>query len=222
MQQEPHGSRGSLVEPLARGSVENPEVPARSVMVRPDAEGGSTRGDERRRKPSRRSAGDVLRRGLGGSGTTAVEPGRMGSSALESAELSTSYSSEFEAVEHRRREGAAGGATHHGPAARKSFASENPRSGSGPSVFARPEGDQPVEGAKNPENGSCRVRQTRVMQIPPPMSLKGRETPGGATWPGMAREGTSARTLRGRRSLWKLPRGRKTERTAERRNTSRS
>jgi hypothetical protein len=45
------------------------------------------------------------------SGTTAVGPGRMGSSALEAAELSTSYSSEFETVEHRGREGARGAAT---------------------------------------------------------------------------------------------------------------
>jgi hypothetical protein len=87
-------------------------------------------------------------------------------------------------------------------------------------VSARPEGDQPVVGAKNPENGSCRVRQTRVMQIPLPMSLKGRETPGGATRPGMAGEGVSARTLRGRRSLRKLPDGLRTVRTVERRNTS--
>jgi len=83
----------------------------------------------------------VLRRGLGDSGTTAVEPGWMGSSAFESAELPTSYSSEFEAVEHRRREGAAGAATHHGPAIRKSLARANPRSGRGPSVSSRPEGD---------------------------------------------------------------------------------
>ena len=110
----------------------------------------------------------------------------------------TSYSSEFEAVEHHGREGAAGAATHHGLCIRKSHSSKNPRSGSGPSESARPEGDEPVEGAKNPEDGSCRVRQTRVMQIPLPMSLKGRETPGGATRPGMAGEGMEARTLRGR------------------------
>jgi len=30
-------------------------------------------------------------------------------------------------------------------------------SGSGPSVSARPEGEEPVEGAKNPEDGLCRV-----------------------------------------------------------------
>jgi hypothetical protein len=68
-----------------------------------------------------------------------------------------------------------------GLAARKGFESENPMSGSGPSESARPEGEQTVEGAKNPEDGRCRVRQTRDLRIPPPMSLKGRETPGGAT-----------------------------------------
>jgi len=39
--------------------------------------------------------------GLASLGTMAMEPGRMGSSALEPAELATSYSSEFEADEHR-------------------------------------------------------------------------------------------------------------------------
>jgi hypothetical protein len=220
MQQQPHGSCGSLVDPLVPGSVKHPGASARLVMVRPDDESGSARGEERRRKPLRRSGSDALRRGLGGSGTTAVGPGWKGSSALESAELSTSYSSEFEAVEHRRQEGAAGAATHHGLSARKSSASENPMSGSGPSEFARPEGEEPVEGVRNPEDGTCRVRQARVMRIPPPMSLKGHETPGGAIWPGMAREGISARTLRGRRSLREPPVGLRTERTAGRWNSS--
>jgi len=30
-------------------------------------------------------------------------------------------------------------------------------SGSGPSVSARPEGEQPVEGVRNPEDGRCRA-----------------------------------------------------------------
>jgi len=85
--------------------------------------------------------------------------------------LQTSYSSEFEAVEHRGREGAAGAAMHHGLSVRKSIASENPMSGSGPSESARPEGEQPVEGAKNPEDGLCRARQARDIRIPPPMPL---------------------------------------------------
>jgi hypothetical protein len=170
-------------------------------MVRPDAEDSSTRGDQRGRKPLRRLGDHVLRRGLAGSGTTAVEPGRAGSSALEATELSTSYSSEFEAVEHRGREGARDAATRLGPTARKSSTSENPRSGSGPSESARPEGEEPVEAARNREDGTCRVRQTRVMRNPPLTSLKGRETPGGATRPGMAGEGVTARTLRGPPSL---------------------
>jgi len=85
--------------------------------------------------------------------------------------LQTSYSSEFEAVEHRGREGAAGAAMHHGLPVRKSIASWNPMSGSGPSESARPEGEQPVEGAKNPEDGLCRARQARDIRIPPPMPL---------------------------------------------------
>jgi hypothetical protein len=160
---------------------------------------------------------------VGGSAALEPRPWNQGEEAQvpwSRRSLQTSYSSEFEAVRHHRREGAAGAATHHGLCTRKSCTSENPRSGSGPSVSARPEGDQPVEGAKNPKDGSCRVRQARVMQIPPPMSLKGRETPGGATRPGMAGEGTLARTLRGRRSLRKLPGDLRIARTAERRNAS--
>jgi len=116
----------------------------------------------------------------------------MGSSVLKAMELSTSYSSEFEAVEHHGRQDAADAERRPGLAARKGFEGENPRSGRGPSVSSRPEGEQTVEGARNPEDGVCRVRQTRVIRIPLPMSLKGRETPGGATRPGMAGEGISA------------------------------
>jgi len=73
------------------------------------------RGDQWGRKPLRQPGDDVLRRGLEGLGTTAVEPGRKGSSAFEAAELSTSYSSEFETVEHRGRRGAGGAATRSRP-----------------------------------------------------------------------------------------------------------
>jgi hypothetical protein len=45
----------------------------------------------------------------------------------------------------------------HGPSVRKSLTSKNPMSGSGPSVSARPEGDQSVEGARNPEDGRRRA-----------------------------------------------------------------
>jgi hypothetical protein len=95
--------------------------------------------------------------GLPGSGTTAVEPGRKGTSAFEAAELSTSYSSEFETVEHRGRRGARDAATRFRPIRSKEPESENPRSGSGPSESARPEGEQPVEGVRNPEDGRCRA-----------------------------------------------------------------
>jgi hypothetical protein len=90
-------------------------------MVRPDAEGSSARGDQRGRKPLRRPGNDVLRRGLEDFGTAYAEPGRAGSSVLEAVELSTSYSSEFETVEHRGREGARGAATRLGLPARKNL-----------------------------------------------------------------------------------------------------
>jgi len=191
-------------------------------MVRPDAEGSSTRGDQRGRKPLRRPGDHELRRGLAGSGTRYMEPARTGSSALEAAELSTSYSSEFETVEHRGREGAVDAAMRLGLAARKSSTSENPMSGSGPSESARPEGEKPVEGVRNPEDGWCRAWHARVIRIPPLMSLKGRETPGGATRSCWTGEGVSARTLRGRRSLREQPGGLRTVRTVGRRKTSRS
>jgi hypothetical protein len=162
----------------------------------------------------------VLRRGLEDSGTTYVEPGRAGSSVLEAVELSTSYSSEFETVEHHGREDAADAAMRHGLPVRKSLASENLMSGSGPSVSARSEGEQPVEGVRNPEDGRCRARQARDVRIPPLMSLERRETPGGATRSGMTGEGALARTLRGRRSLRELPGGLRTARTADRRKSS--
>jgi hypothetical protein len=50
MQRKPQGSCGSLVDPPVLGLFEDPGAPARSIMVRPDAEGSSARGDERGRK----------------------------------------------------------------------------------------------------------------------------------------------------------------------------
>jgi len=142
-----------------------------------------------RRKPLRWLGDDVLRRGLSGSGTTYVEPGRRGSSALEAAELSTSYSSEFETVEHRGREGAVDAATRLGLPARKGPTSENPMSGSGPSESARLEGEQPAEGVRNPEGGRCRAWMARVIRIPSLKSLEGREPQEGRSSPaGLERE----------------------------------
>jgi len=135
-------------------------------------------------------------------------------------ELSTSYSSEFETVEHHGRKDAADAEMRHGLPVRKSLAGENLMSGSGPSVSARPEGEQPVEGVRNPEDGRCRARQARDVRIPSLMSLERRGTPGGAIRSGMTGEGALARTLRGRRSLRELPGGLRTARTAGRRNTS--
>jgi len=105
----------------------------------------------------RRSGDDVLRRGLAGSGTTAVEPGWRGTSAFECAELTTSYSSEFETEEHRGRRGARDAATRFRPHRPKGPDEREPQSGSGPSESARPEGEQPVEGVRNPEDGQCRA-----------------------------------------------------------------
>jgi len=56
-------------------------------------------------------------------------------------------------------------------------------SGSGPSVSARQEEEQPVEGVRNPEDGRCRAVEARVIRTPPLMSLKGPEPYEGRTGP---------------------------------------
>jgi len=95
----------------------------------------------------------------------AMEPGRKGSSVFEPAELATSYSSEFEGVEHHRQRDAADAETRLGLAVRKVSSSGNPMSGSGPSVSARLRREQTVEGVRNPEDGQCRAWQARVIRI---------------------------------------------------------
>jgi hypothetical protein len=54
----------------------------------------------------------------------------------------------------------------------------NPTSGSGPRD-RNVAGEQTVEGVRNSADGTCRVRQARVKRTLLPMSLKGRQTPGG-------------------------------------------
>ena len=168
LQRKPHGSCGSLEDPLVSGLVNDPGMPVRSVMVRPDAEGSSMRGDEWGRKLLRQPGDDVLRRGLAGLGTTAVEPGRKGSSAFESAELSTSYSSEFETVEHRGRRGARGAATRFWPVRSKG-----------------PDEQEPHE----------RQRTQRVRKAGGRSNRRGGEKPRGRMVPGRGRPG-SYRSLR--------------------------
>src|SRR5688572_14771142 len=65
----------------------------------------------------------------------------------------------------------------------------NPMSGSGPSVSARPEGEQTVEGARNPEDGRLRVRQTRGIRSLRRCRCRGgkpQEGRPGQAWPGRA------------------------------------
>jgi hypothetical protein len=45
--------------------------------------------------------------------------------------------------------------------------------------IAQVAGEKTVEGVRNPEDGTCRVRQAREKRTLLPMSLKGRRTPGG-------------------------------------------
>ena len=132
------------------------------------------------RKSARRDAEDKACEGTSGGESSRDDPGMMcfvgglkaleprtwdqdgqGSSVWEAVELPTSYSSEFEAVEHHGRKDTVDAAMRHGLPVRKSLSGKNPMSGSGPSVSARPEGEQTVEGVRNPEDGRCRARQAR-------------------------------------------------------------
>jgi hypothetical protein len=128
-------------------------------MARPDAEDEAHEG-----KSVGEGLRDVPRMMCSEGGSEALEPRPWDQDVRAQVSwslwsLQTSYSSEFEAVEHHGREDAAGAAMHHGLHVRKSITSENPRSGSGPSESARPEGEQTVEGAKNPEDGWCRAME---------------------------------------------------------------
>jgi hypothetical protein len=153
-------------------------------------------------RASGRSGDDVLRRGFECPGTTAVGPGRTGSSPparLRSfrpriPQSTRLWSTADDGVQWTSRDVPAS-------PPERTLRTTNPRSGSGPSESARPKGEQTVETVRDREDGWCRAGQARVIRIPSPMSLEGRETPGGATRPGMAGEGPAARTLRGRRSL---------------------
>jgi hypothetical protein len=171
MQRETHGSCGSHVDPLVPGSVNDPEAPARRGMVRPAAEGTSARGETGARA-SERFGDDVLRRVFERPGTTAVGPGRMGSSTpvrLRSfrpriPQSSRLWSTVDDGVQWTSQDVPAS-------PPERTLRAMNPRSGSGPSESARPKGEQTVETVRDREDGWCRVGQARVIRIPSPMSL---------------------------------------------------
>jgi hypothetical protein len=190
-QRKPHGSCGSPADPLDSPLAKDPAVPGPTRHGSPRRRGFVRVRGMRGRKPLRRCGSDVLRRGLGSSGTTAVEPGqgrlkRLGACGAFRPRIP--QSSRLGAPWAR---GCSGCGNASRPSCPKELFREEPRSGSGPSVSARPEGEEPVEGVRNPEDGTCRVRQTRVMRIPPPMSLKGREPQEGR--PGPAGPGRALR-----------------------------
>jgi hypothetical protein len=120
------GAADLTSDPLVSAPVEDPGVPVRRVMVRPDAKDESTRGDCE--GESRRDGAEMMSSG-GDSEALGPRPWNQGSEAQvpwSLRSLQPSYSSEFEAVEHRGREGAAGVATHHGLPVRKSFSRRTP------------------------------------------------------------------------------------------------
>jgi hypothetical protein len=139
-------------------------------------------------------------------GTTAVGPGRKEASRLEAAERSTSCSSELAGPGASQvRDGGGRGDASRSDRSKGRRQGENPRSGSGLSQTARPEREEPVEGVRNPEDGTCRVRQTRDERTSRPSSLVGHAPRGGP--PGhRAGHDRRARPLRGRRSLREPPR----------------
>jgi hypothetical protein len=64
-----------------------------------------------------------------------------------------------------------------GLSVRKSPASDNPMSGSGPSVSARSEGEQTVERVRNPEDGRCRAVDCPGDTDPPAETAVGAKNP---------------------------------------------
>jgi hypothetical protein len=157
MQQEPHGSCGSLEDPPVPGSVKDPGAPARSGMVRPAAEGSSARGG---RSGESRSDGPGMMCSEGGSEVLEPRPWDQGGPAialLSAAELPTSYSSEFETVEHRGRQLRGGRRKTSRPIRPKGLRELEPQSGSGPSESARSRREQAVETVRNREDGRCRA-----------------------------------------------------------------
>jgi hypothetical protein len=159
-------------------------------------------------------------------GSEVLEPrpwdqGRWARVLLSAAELPTSYSSEFEAVEHRGRQSHGGRRKTSRPFRPKGLCeSENPMSGSGPSESARCRREKTVETVRDREDGRCRAGQARVIRTSDVDVAEGARNPRRGDSARHGRGGLAARTLRGRRSLWELPGGLRTVRTAGRRNTS--
>jgi hypothetical protein len=220
--QKPHGSCGSLVDPLVRESVEDPGAPARCVMVRPDATGRSAGGDGADESPCHGSGMTGFVEGLESPGTTAVEPEREGSSVFPTEE----------AVDHAlarvrgRRAPEPGRRSGHGDVSRppppKGRSSRNPRSGSGPSVPARPEGGSRRGSEKLRGRTVAGEATPRTTDLSGPRRWRGEKPQEGRSGPCRTGEDVATRTLRGRRSLWKPSHCLRAVRQADRRNTSRS
>jgi hypothetical protein len=161
MQHEPQGSCGSPVDPLVSGLVKHPGAPARRIMVRPDAEGKACGGNSGGESPC---DGPGMMCSVGG--PKALEPRTwdqigQGSSVWEAVELSDLVFLRVRGCRAPRTKGHRDAAMRHGLPVRKSLCGENPMSGSGPSVSAKSEGEQTVEGVRNPEDGRRRERQSR-------------------------------------------------------------
>jgi hypothetical protein len=152
-----------------------------SVMVRPDVRGEAREGDVGgfgRRTRYGKTCSEGAPEGLGprsrmkrGDQDERMEgPGRRGA-----------VRSEFLRARGARAPGQSdpcGAATRRGLRPKRSSKARNPRNGSGP-YGRKAEGEEPVGGVRNAEDGTCRVRQTREKRTLPHASLKGRETPGG-------------------------------------------
>jgi hypothetical protein len=190
MQQEPHGSCGSPRRSAGSWTGQTPWGAGSTRYGSPSRRGLKRVRGKRGRKPLRRSGKHVLRRGVHRPGTTAVEPGRRGSSAFR---VRGAFDLVFLRIRGCRAPWTRERSRHRKvTTAQPSERTEgrvNPMSGCGPSVSARPEGEQTVEGVRNPEDGRSRVRQTRGLRSLRRCRCRGgkpQEGRPGQAWPGRA------------------------------------
>jgi hypothetical protein len=205
MPQEPQGSCGSPVDPPVPESVKDPGAPARCVMVRPDVSGESAGGD---------GAGESLRHGSGmmrfeegleslwdhGHGTRACGLKRLEESGV--CDLVFVRVRGRDAPESRGRSGR-GDASR--PSRSKGTFESKPQERQRAQRARKTEGRATRRGGEKPRGRNCGGRGNPASYgSPRSMSLEGRETPGGASRSCWTGEDVATRTLRGRRSLWKL------------------
>ena len=152
-------------DPLVSEPVDDLGAPARCVMVGPDASGKSAGGDGEDERPRHGSGMTCFEEGLGSPGTTAVGPGREGSSVLESPSRTASCSRERGEPTRRSREDAADAESRHGLRARKGVRVETPGAAADPACPRDRRESNPPRERETPRAELWRERQSRVLRI---------------------------------------------------------